>query len=400
MPGRADVRTRPPSGTVTLLFADIEGSTRLLHALGDNFAPVRARLRELVRASAASHDGHEVDWAGDGVFLAFARARDAVIAAAELQQALAREPWPSAEPLRLRIGIHTGEPELGDEGYVGMAVVIAARICAAAHGDQIVVSHATRDVAGEEPFPGASFRPIGRHRLKDVPAAAQLFQLASPDLPKEFPPLRTLGGATLPTLHHRLVGRTSDMRAIDELLARTDVRLVTITGPGGAGKSRLALELAGAAAADQPVHLVGLASISDAELVPAAIARVLGVRESPGRPLIESIGDSLTGTGALLVLDNLEHLPTSAQPLAQLLDLATDVKLLATSRVPLRLSGERVVPLEPLPVDDASELFAELAAARGVLLRDDSLPYVQEICRRLDGLPLAIELVAARLVVL
>jgi len=357
-------------------------------------------MREIVRSVAAEHGGHEVDWAGDGVFLVFSRARQAVVAAADLQRALAREPWAPEGMIRLRIGIHTGEPELGDEGYVGMDVVVAARICAAGQGDQIVVSRATRDVVGEEPFPEGSFRPLGRHRLKDVPNPEQLFQLAGPGLLDAFPPLRTLGGATLPTLHHRLVGRGSDLTSIHALLARPDVRLVTITGPGGAGKSRLALEVAGAVAIERPVHLVGLAPISDPELVPAAIARTLGVRETLERPLISSIADALAGTGALLLLDNLEHLPAARESLARLFDLMPDVKVLTTSRVPLRLSSEYVIPLEALPIDDAAELFAELAAARGVVLREDALPSIRKICRRLDGLPLAIELVAARLVVL
>ena len=398
---KSDVsRKQLPSGTVTLLFADIEGSTRLLHTLGERFAPMRRRMRELVRASATAHGGHEVDWAGDGAFLAFSRASEAVAAAAEIQQALAREPWPPEGALRVRTGLHTGEPELGEEGYVGMDVVIAARICAAGHGDQIIVSRATRDLAGSEPLPDASFRSLGRHRLKDVPSAEQLFQLVGSDLPDDFPPLRTLGGATLPALHHRLVGRTRDLTAINGLLGRPDIRLVTITGPGGAGKSRLALEVAGAAAVERPVHLVGLAPLSDPDLVPGAIARAIGVRESPERPLIDAVGDALAGTGTLLVLDNLEHLPAAAQSVGRLLDRAPDVTLLTTSRVPLRLSGEHVVLLSPLPLDDASELFAELAAARGVVLREDAMPSVRKICHRLDGLPLAIELVAARLVVL
>jgi predicted ATPase/class 3 adenylate cyclase len=383
-----------------MLFADIEGSTQLLHRLGEGFAAVRARLRELVRAATAAHRGHEVDWAGDGVFLVFSSAREAVSAAAELQWALARELWPDAGAPRLRVGIHTGEPELGDEGYVGMDVVIAARICAAGHGGQILVSRATRDVTDPASLPDMSFRSLGRHQMKDVPTTEQLFQLVGPGLPDDFPPLRTLGGATLPALHHRLVGRKAKLHSIRDLLERPEVRLVTITGPGGAGKSRIALEVAGLEAVDRPVHLVGLAPISDAALVPAAIARTVGVRESPGSMLIESIGDALAGTGTLLVLDNFEHVTAGAGDMGRLLQRAPDVTLLTTSRVPLRLAGEHVVPLDPLPVDDAAELFVELAAARGVVLRDDALPSVREICRRLDGLPLAIELVAARLVVL
>ena len=220
-----------------------------------------------------------MDWAGDGAFLAFSSARDAVAAAVDLQRAIGAEVWPPEGVVRVRIGIHTGEPELGDEGYVGLDVHVAARICGAGHGDQIVVSQATREVTGEQPVPTVTFKPLGRHRLKDVPEPQALFQLVGDGLAADFPPLRTLAGATLPTLHHRLIGRAADLAAVQSLLNRPDVRLVTITGPGGAGKSRLALEVAGAAAVNRPVHLVGLAPISNPEHVPAAIARAVGVRE-------------------------------------------------------------------------------------------------------------------------
>jgi predicted ATPase/class 3 adenylate cyclase len=384
---------------VTLLFADVEGSTRLLNLLGERFGPARARMRELVREAASAHGGAEVDWAGDGVFLAFPRARDALAAAAQIQRSLASEPWPDEAAHRLRIGVHTGEPELGAEGYVGMDVVVAARICAAAHGEQVVVSQATRDLVSAEPLADVSFRPLGRHRLKDVPTVTQLFQLVAPDLKEDFPPLKTLTATSLPALHHRLVGRAESVARLETLLDG-DARLVTITGPGGAGKSRLALEVAAHAALERPVHLVGLAPVPDAELVPGAIARAIGVRESSGRPVLDVVGDSLHGAGALLYLDNLEHLPAAATTVAQLLDLAPDLQILATSRAPLRLSTEYVLPLAPLPLEDATTLFVELAAARGVVLHDDALASVREICRRLDGLPLAIELVAARLAVL
>jgi predicted ATPase/class 3 adenylate cyclase len=399
MSDRDDSLEHLPRGTVTLLFADVEGSTKLLHELGESYAGVRTRKREIVRAVIGPRGGHEVDWAGDGAFLSFHRARDAVEAAVELQRALAAEPWPPDTALRLRIGIHTGEPGLDEHGYVGADVHVAARICSAAHGGQIVVSRTTRDFFGND-SDELEFRPLGSHRLKDVPAAEQLFQVCAPGLPDAFPPLRTLGTATLPALHHRLVGRRQDLTSTLGLLSRPDVRLVTITGPGGAGKSRLALEIAGLTALDRPVHLVGLAPVSEPELVPGAIAAALGVRETATRPLATSIADALAGSGALLYLDNFEHLTAAAPYVGTLLDLTQDVDVLVTSRTPLRLSAEHVVPLRPLAVQDAATLFSELAAARGVVLHDDSLPAVREICRRLDGLPLAIELVAARLALL
>jgi len=389
-----------PTGTVTLLFADIEGSTRLMRDLGLTFPQVRERAREIVRAVIAERGGHEVDWAGDGAFLAFERATDAVTAAVELQRALASELWSSDASLQMRIGIHTGEPELGAEGYVGLDVHLAARICSAAHGGQVVVSRATRNVVAVDAPLDLSFQPLGRHRLKDIPGQEPLFQVVASGIEEAFPPLQTLGGPALPALHHRLVGRQSDLIRVRDLLARPDVRLVTITGPGGAGKSRLGLEIAAAATVDRPVHLVGLASISDPELVPAAIARSLGVRETSSQPLLETIADTLADTRTLLVLDNLEHLAPASSLVADLLDRVRDLEVLVTSRTPLRFSSEHVVQLEPLPVDDATTLFVELAAARGVELPDEWLPTIRQICRRLDGLPLAIELVVAPLAVL
>jgi predicted ATPase/DNA-binding SARP family transcriptional activator len=398
-PGTPHERDGLPRGTVTLLFADVEGSTRLVYMLGgERYGQVRTRARAIVRAAASKHRGHEVDWAGDGVFLAFERARDAAAAAVELQRALTAESWTADEAVRMRIGIHTGEPDASDEGYVGIDVHVAARICAAAHGGQIVVSRPTRDFIGESGE--LSFRPLGSHRLRDVESPQPLFQLIAEGLEQSFPPLQTLAGATLPALHHRLVGRSRNLEELQALLRNPGVRLVTITGPGGAGKSRLALEVAAAAALERPVHLVGLAPVSDPDLVPAAIARALGVRESPDRPLIEAVAEALADTRALLFLDNLEHLARAAGHVAELLHRTPSLDVLTTSRAPLRLSGEHVVPLNPLDVEDAATLFSELAAARGVVLHEDALPSIHAICRRLDGLPLAIELVAARLVVL
>ncbi len=386
-----------PTGTVTLLFTDIEGSTQLLRALGARYAAVQHEHRALLRESFERHDGIEVDTQGDAFMVAFRSAADAAAAAVDGQRSLAAAEWPDKSRVLVRMGVHTGEPERGPEGYVGIDVVRAARIQAVAHGGQVIVSQLTRDLLADA---GYETLDLGRHRLKDIPEQERLYQLVAEGLAQSFPPPRTLSGATLPALHHRLVGRQDDLAAIETLLGRPDVRLVTITGPGGAGKSRLALEAAAAASLERSVHLVGLAPVSDPALVLAEIARTVGAREPAGRPLVEGIADALRGTGTLLFLDNLEHLTPAARDVAGLLHLVPDLDILTTSRTPLKLSGEYVLRLTPLPMDDAETLFVELAAARGVVLQAEALPSVREICRRLDGLPLAIELVAARLVVL
>ncbi len=390
-------RTDLPQGTVTLLFTDIEGSTQLLRRLGARYAEVQDTHRHLLRAAFARFGGIEVDTQGDAFMVAFQSASEAASAGVDAQRALAAQAWPDDARVPVRMGLHTGEPERGPEGYVGIDVVRASRICAVAHGGQILVSQLTRDLLADA---GIETVDLGRHRLKDIPEQERLYQLVAEGLSESFPPPRTLGGASLPALHHRLVGRQSDLASIQTLLARVDVRLVTITGAGGAGKSRLALEAASSAALERPVHLVGLAPVSDPALVLVEIAKTVGAREQAGRTLAEGIADALRGTRTLLFLDNLEHLTEAAHDVAALLDLVPDLDVLTTSRAPLRLSGEHVLPLDPLSMENASTLFVELAAARGVVLRDDALPSVHEICRRLDGLPLAIELVAARLVVL
>ena len=255
-----------PSGTVSLLFADVEGSTRLLHLLGERFAPARSRLREIVRDSAAQYDGTEVDWAGDGAFLAFPRARDAVAGAIAIQRALRAEAWPADEALRLRIGIHTGEPDLGDEGYVGMDVVVAARICAAAHGDQVVISGATRDLTGE--LPGVSYRSLGRHRLKDVPTPRSSCRWSRPAFttssrrsrrsPQRASRPSTIGSSGGSRRSSRSSGPARNPACAS---SRSPVR----AGPGRAD-SRSRWQRGGARAA-RP--LAGLAPVSDPELVPA-----------------------------------------------------------------------------------------------------------------------------------
>ena len=390
-------RSDLPEGTVTLLFTDIEGSTQLLRRLGSTYRDVQDRHRVLLRAAFERHGGIEVDTQGDAFMVAFRSASEAAAAGMDAQRALSAESWPDDVRVPVRMGLHTGEPERGPEGYIGIDVVRASRICAVAHGGQILVSQLTRDLLAEA---GVETVDLGRHRLKDIAGHERLYQLRADGLEEAFPPPRTLGGAGLPALHHRLVGRQRDLADINALLERADVRLVTITGAGGAGKSRLALEAAASAARERPVHLIGFAPVSDAALVLPEIARAVGARELTGRPIVEGIADALRGTRTLLFLDNLEHLTASARDIALLLDVVPDLDVLTTSRAPLRLSGEHVLALDPLSMDDAATLFVELAAARGVVLREDALPSVRDICHRLDGLPLAIELVAARLVVL
>jgi predicted ATPase/class 3 adenylate cyclase len=392
-----------PTGTVTMLFTDIEGSTHTLRSLGDRYADALGRHRLLVRAACDAHDGHEVDTQGDAFLVVFSRATDAVAAAAEAQRALAAEPWPDGTAVRVRMGVHTGEPELHDEGYVGLDVHLAARICAVAHGGQVLLSQATRDLVGHEPFAGGSARDLGYHRLKDFDRPERLFQLEGPGLDPEHPPPRTGSAVGLIVPSNRLVGRERELTALSELAARTDVRLVTLTGPGGAGKSRLALEHAWSAVERHAdgVVLVRLAPVSDAELVPSAIAAALGVRDPRGRPLLDAVAEHLRDRDVLLLLDNFEHVIEAAPLVVLLFERAPRLRVLVTSRSPLRLRGEHLVDVEPLPHADARDLFVERAqAADHRFDPDDDGDAIDEICRRLDGLPLAIELAAARIAVL
>jgi predicted ATPase/class 3 adenylate cyclase len=362
-----------PSGTVTFLFTDVEGSTRLLQEHGAGYADLLAEHRRVLREVFGRHDGVEVDTQGDAFFVAFARPSDAVAAAAAAQDELADG------PVRVRIGVHTGEPIVADEGYVGIDVHRAARVMSAAHGGQVLVSATTRAVlTGTVPF-----KDLGLHRLKDLGEPERLFQVGD----GEFPPLRTLDATNLPVAASPLLGRE---RELDELVSmlQDGSRLVTITGPGGTGKTRLALQVAAELAGGgfEGVYWVPLAGVADPELVVPEIAQTLGARDD----LLEY----LRGRRLLLLLDTLEHLLGSAPALAPLLAASGELRLLVTSRSPLHLSGEHEYPLEPLPPADAMTLFAERARAVGRHVVPDAT--VEAICRRLDGLPLAVELAAAR----
>ena len=390
---RADL----PEGTVTLVFTDIEGSTQLLRLLGPLYAGVQENHRRLLRDVFSRFGGHEVDTQGDAFMVAFQGAQDAVSAAAEMQRQLAAERWPDGAEVRVRIGIHTGQPERGSEGYVGIDVVRAARICSVAHGGQVVVSEATRDIVTET---GTETIDLGVYALKDFPGPERLFQLLAPGLERDFPALRTPFATNLPAIPTPLVGRDRELAAIAALLTASGTRVVTLTGTGGAGKSRLALEAARNALREfrDGVYLVSLAPITDPDLVLAEIARVLGVRDSTARPRVDALADALRGRRILLLIDNFEHLAAAASELGALLQRTSDLVVLATSRGRLRISGEQVVAVGPLPEDDATTLFLERASAADPTFREESADraVVRQICSRVDRLPLAIELAAAR----
>ena len=303
------------------------------------------------------------------------------------------------------MGVHTGEVSLVNGSYVGVAVHRAARIAAAGHGGQILLSDATAALVRDELPAGAALHDLGEHRLKDFPAPARLYQLDLPGLPTTFPPLRaSTRRFHLPIPPGGTVGRESEVTAVAALLADPATRLVTLTGPGGIGKTRLALEAAHAAAGDVPggVVFVPLAAITDPSLVMGAVADALGARRDPGEDAVESVSTALAGDRTLLVLDNLEHLVDAAGDLAELVDRVPAAVVLATSRVPLRLRTERQFPVGALAVPDAIRLFTERATAvRPTFSAEgDDAGAVAEISRRLDGLPLAIELAAARVRVL
>jgi predicted ATPase/class 3 adenylate cyclase len=375
-------RSDLPTGTVTLLFTDIEGSTKLLHELGECYGDALAEHRRVMRQAFARHGGIEVDTQGDAFFVAFPAAADAVLAAEEAQRDLC------AGPIRVRMGLHTGEPRVTQEGYVGLDVHRAARIAGAAHGGQIVMSKTTRDLVDGD----ARLHDLGEHRLKDLLDPEWLFQLGS----DKFPPLKSVSATNLPLPTNRLIGRDSDRARLRELLLDNDARLVTVTGSGGTGKSRLAVQVGLDLLEEFPngLFFVELAPFADPQFVVPELARILGVRESTREPLLETIAQSLRDKRLLLVIDNFEHLLEAAPALTTLLRSAAELFVLATSRERLALSGEHEYPLLPLAEASAVSLFVERAQAAGVDVAPNEP--VGEICRRLDGLPLALELAAAR----
>jgi predicted ATPase/class 3 adenylate cyclase len=367
-----------PTGTVTFVFTDVEGSTRLLQRLGaDAYADALAEHRRALREAFVRHEGVEVDTQGDSFFIAFSTAPAATAAAAEAQQVLA------AGPIRVRMGIHTGTPYVTDEGYVGPDVHRAARIAAAGHGGQILVSSSTASLVE-----GDSLRDLGEHRLKDLAAPERLYQLGG----EAFPPLRSLQQTNLPIPATLFLGRQRELEEVKTLLASGGARLLTLTGPAGAGKTRLALQAAAEACDQYPdgVFWAPLAALRDPKLLLEVAAQALEAKDG--------LADRIADRRLLLILDNFEHLIDAAGELAGLLAACPNLQLLVTSRELLRLPGEQAYPVPPLEPQDATALFT--ARARAADPRFEPGPIIAQLCSQLDNLPLALELAATRVAVL
>ena len=427
---RRTARTDLPTGTVAFVFTDIEGSTHLAQTLPDDrWADVLGRHRVLIRAAVADHHGSEVSTEGDGFFLAFARTSDGVAAVVAAQRALAAEPWPDDAPVRVRMGIHTGDGRLDADGtYIGADVHRAARVAAAGHGGQVLLSETTSTLVSDELPAGVGLRGLGEHRLKDL-RPERIFQLVIEGIRSEFPPIRSLDRRpnNLPTQLTSFVGRETELHEAGELLRTT--RLLTLTGPGGTGKTRLSLQLAADVAerfADG-IWFVALEPVRDPALIAATILTTLGLVEAGGRSARDVLVDWLAGREVLLVLDNFEQVIDGAPIVADLLRSAPRLAVIVTSRAPLRVSGEQEYPVPGLPtprdvlalsdlekmnlaagdrqLDAATATQYEavrLFIARAVGVRPDfrvtneNAPAVAGIAARLHGMPLAIELAAAR----
>jgi predicted ATPase len=376
------VRLDLPSGTVTFLFTDVVGSTRLLHKLGAGaYAEALAEHRRVIREACDREGGVEVDTQGDAFFFAFPTAPGAISAAAAMRDALA------SGTIQVRVGLHTGVPLLTDEGYVGEDVHRAARIAAAGHGGQVLVSASTRALVE-----GVEVRDLGEHRFKDLAAAERVYQLGT----AVFPPLKSLYRTNLPAPATGFLGRESELAEVVELLARDDVRLLTLVGPGGTGKTRLAVQAAAESADLFPdgVWWVPLAPLRDSAVVLARLADALELKDEGELPVEDKLVPALAGRRRLVLLDNAEHLLPEIAGSVSLLREIEGPTLLVTSRERLQLQGEQVYPVPPLTPNDGVQLFAARARALDPSFVGGGV--ISELCERLENLPLALELAAAR----
>src|ERR671910_104699 len=407
----------PPTGTVTFLFTDIEGSTKMWEGHPQAMQGALARHDEILRRLIQDRGGYVFKTVGDAFCCAFSTAPDALEPALAVQRALSGEEWEATGPLRVRMALHTGAAEERDGDYFGPPVNRVARLLSAAHGGQVLLSLPTHEMVRDQLPAGMNLAELGEHRLKDLFRPERVFKLLAPELPSEFPPLRTLEAYrnNLPLQPTPLVGREKEVSEVCALLQRDETRLLTLTGPGGTGKTRLALQAAADLLEDFPdgTFFVPLATLTEADLFFSAVAETLGVKETGEQPLFESLKDYLSERRLLLVLDNFEQVLEAAPAVTELLAVTPDLKVLVTSRAPLRLYGEKDYAVPPLSIPDvrhlpdlktlsqyeAVRLFIERAKSTKVdfEVTDENAPAVAEICVRLDGLPLAIELAAARI---
>ena len=392
-----------PTGTVTLLFTDIEGSTRLVSTFGNEYGALLNEHQRLLRACFGARDGVEAATHGDSFFVVFDSALNAVRAVADAQQAIAAHPWPERGRIRVRMGLHTGTPVLVGESYVGIDINRAARISAAANGGQVLVSASAKDAIQGELPDGLTLRDLGRHRLKDV-GVEHLWQLDVEGLETRFGSLRSLEAhpSNVPAASGQLIGRDRELRELRELVR--SARLVTVTGPGGVGKSLLTLGVAAELVPEFPdgIAYLDLAPLDDLDVVGAELADALGLHLDSGKePWIE-LAEQLRGRETLLVLDTADRVRGLATAVGRLLSTCALLRILVTSRSPLHVSGEHEYPLKPLPLDAAVDLFADRARAvrPDFEVSDANRAALLAICDRLDGLPLAIELAASRIRVL
>lgn len=392
---------RRPTGTVTFLFSDIEGSTQRWERAPEAMSAALARHDALLRQAIEAQGGYVFKVVGDAFCAVFTTATGAVAAAMRGQRAIAAEDFSAVEGIRVRMALHAGYAEQRDDDYFGPTLNRVARLMAIAHGGQVLISTTVADLLQDAAFDGAQLRDLGPHRLKDLSRPERVYQLAAPGLIEAFPPLRSLESFpnNLPQQLTSFVGRAETIAAIKSLL--DDNRLVTVAGTGGSGKTRCAIQ----SAAEMLEHfsdgvwMVDLAPISDSALVTTTIAKVLGVRETPNQDLLATLLNHLERRQLLLILDNCEHLLDEVRRVAAgMLRGGARVRLLATSQEPLNIGGEQVLRLPSLDIDEAVELFVDRARAADERfeLTDENAPYVAELCRNLDGVPLAVELAAAR----